>query len=73
MTLTGAGSCAGHGAALAGREFGLPFTAKDEAKRRPNIIFLPANDMGNAGLGRYEAMHIPTPVRDRLTAGGHNA
>ena len=49
---------------------GISTTVKAEARKRPNIIFLMADDLGYGDLGCYGAEQIPTPVVDRLAAEG---
>lgn len=40
------------------------------ASRRPNILFIVADDLGYGELGAYGGKEIPTPHLDRLAAGG---
>lgn len=44
--------------------------ATKSAVRRPNILFIMADDMGHADLGCYGSGHIRTPVVDDLAARG---
>jgi arylsulfatase A-like enzyme len=48
-----------------------PFEAKGERPaKRPNLIFILADDMGWGDLGCYGSLHIRTPNLDRMAAGG---
>ena len=53
--------------ALAAVVLGLP--AANAAADRPNIIFIMADDLGNADLG-YRGSDIQTPNIDQLAATG---
>ena len=43
---------------------------KAQASKRPNILFILADDMGYADLGCFDSRHISTPVLDRLARQG---
>ena len=45
-------------------------TAKEKEEKRPNIIYIMADDMGYNDLGCYGAQRIKTPNIDRLAAEG---
>ncbi|CAM5310543.1 hypothetical protein SGLAM104S_04898 [Streptomyces glaucescens] len=49
-----------------------PFRARpaDRGHRRPNVLFILADDLGWADLSAYGAPHIRTPHLDRLAAQG---
>lgn len=48
-----------------------PFSARGaRPQKRPNLIFILADDMGWGDLGCYGSLHIRTPNLDRLAAGG---
>lgn len=48
-----------------------PFVASgSRPAKRPNLIFILADDMGWGDLGCYGSLHIRTPQLDRLAAGG---
>lgn len=44
--------------------------AVDESNRKPNIIFIIADDIGYGDLGCYGATKVQTPHIDRLAAQG---
>jgi len=46
------------------------FAPQDPAARRPNIIFILADDVGYGDLGCYGATKVRTPNLDRLAAAG---
>ncbi len=46
------------------------FAPQDPAARRPNIIFILADDVGYGDLGCYGAKKVRTPHLDRLAAAG---
>jgi arylsulfatase A-like enzyme len=60
----------GLGTLLATCGFGFSPRAQAETARRPNIIFLMADDMGYGDVGCYGSTQIPTPLMDRLAAEG---
>jgi len=47
----------------------LPAIAQEKS-RKPNILFILADDLGYADIGCYESRHISTPNLDRLAAEG---
>jgi len=49
-----------------------PFTSRAEGRpaRRPNVVFILADDLGWGDLGSYGSLHNTTPVLDRLAADG---
>ena len=49
---------------------GVSLHAADEANRKPNIIFIIADDIGYGDLGCYGATKVQTPHIDRLAAQG---
>ncbi len=48
----------------------LQLVAADDARRRPNIIFILADDLGYGDLGCYGQKRIQTPNIDRLASEG---
>ena len=46
------------------------FPAWGQVARRPNILFILADDLGYADLGCYDSRHISTPVLDDLAKQG---
>lgn len=48
----------------------LGVAAEAGASRRPNIVVIVADDLGQGDLGSYGATRIKTPNLDRLAAGG---
>ncbi len=49
-----------------------PFVSRGTGRpaKRPNLIFILADDMGWGDLGCYGSLHIRTPNLDRMAAGG---
>ncbi|MEX2215060.1 MAG: arylsulfatase [Phycisphaeraceae bacterium] len=47
-----------------------PVTAADTGKRKPNVIFIMADDLGYAEVGCYGQKWIKTPSVDRISAQG---
>ena len=49
-----------------------PFRARAGGRpaKRPNVVFILADDLGWGDLGCYGSLHIRTPNLDRLAAGG---
>ncbi len=58
------------GPAVAAVQQDSPLRAKLEANRKPNIIFILADDLGYGDLGCYGQKRIKTPNLDRLAAEG---
>ena len=57
--------------ALPGCGRALKSSQRDLSKRKPNIIFIMADDMGYGDLGCYNKnSKIPTPNMDALAGGG---
>ncbi len=49
---------------------GLPFSLSAQTRRRPNILFILADDLGRGDLGCYGQRGIQTPNLDRLATDG---
>ena len=47
-----------------------PARAAEPAKKRPNVVFLLADDLGVGDLGSYGQQKIRTPHLDKLARGG---
>ncbi|SEH11523.1 Arylsulfatase A [Sphingopyxis sp. YR583] len=60
---------AGAASAVAGL-FGTRAQARTPARKKPNILFILADDLGFADLGRFGRDDIATPSLDTLAAGG---
>ena len=56
------------GASAAAVSCAFPVWAKE--RRRPNILFILADDMGYADVGCFGSRHISTPVLDQLARQG---
>ena len=72
MRLAGLPACWLYGL-LSAALFASPTSAADAAappKRRPNIVFIMADDLGYGDLGCYGQKKIRTPNVDRLAAEG---
>jgi arylsulfatase A-like enzyme len=68
LSLTGRGAVAA-AVSLAGCESSL-LTRENPTAKKPNIIFVLADDLGYADLGCYRQKEIQTPNLDRLAAEG---
>lgn len=51
-------------------EIQLESTPRPRPNRRPNIVFILADDLGWGDLGCYGSLHHRTPAIDRIAAGG---
>ncbi|MCP4257513.1 MAG: sulfatase-like hydrolase/transferase, partial [Planctomycetes bacterium] len=57
--------------AMPGCADGLPLGSRSEGAKKPNIVFIMADDMGYGDLGCYnKKSKIPTPHMDGLAAEG---
>ena len=46
------------------------YGAKNNANKQPNIIFILADDLGNADVGFTDSGHVKTPSLDRMASEG---